>query len=105
MTVKELLERMDSRELCEWMAFYDIAPFGEERADIRQAITSCTIANAWSKQKHKVKDFIPTFTKPQEKGKRQRQTTEEMKKLLMSVATPAKQKKEKVSNGNTYANS
>lgn len=33
MTVAELLDRMSSREFSEWMAYYGIEPFGEERAD------------------------------------------------------------------------
>jgi hypothetical protein len=84
MTVKELLERMDSRELTEWRAYYNIDPWGEERADLRQAQTSAIMASAFDKKQWQVKDFMLSSTKRTHKtGKRQ--TTEEMKALLMSI--------------------
>lgn len=46
MTVRELLDRIDSREMSEWMAYYRIEPFGEMRADLRQQSICATIANA-----------------------------------------------------------
>ena len=44
-TVRELLIRIDARELAEWQAYYRLEPFGEERADWRQAQTTAVIAN------------------------------------------------------------
>ena len=47
MTVSELGDRMSSRELsAKWRAFYQIEPFGDERADLRQTMTTsrCTTA-------------------------------------------------------------
>ena len=76
-----MLSRIDSRELSEWMAYYSIEPFGEWRADLRQAITSMVIANANRSKKqrtYKVKDFMP-FDKPR---KRKQQTPEEMQAML-----------------------
>lgn len=59
MTVAELLERMSSREFSEWMAYAGIEPFGEERADLRQAMTTSAIHNSVQAQaKH------PKWTKP-----------------------------------------
>lgn len=45
MTVRELLARMNSRELAEWMAYYRLEPFGELRADVRAGMVASTIAN------------------------------------------------------------
>lgn len=64
MTVAELLDRMSSREFSEWMAFYSIEPFGEERADLRQALTTSAVANMHQAQTKKPKwttpkDFMP----------------------------------------------
>jgi len=62
------------------MAYYSIEPFGEQRADWRQAITSMILANANRGKKgrsYKVKDFMLT-----DKKKRRQQTPEEMQKLL-----------------------
>ncbi|PCI51396.1 MAG: hypothetical protein COB49_01965 [Alphaproteobacteria bacterium] len=44
-TVRELLARIDARELAEWQAYYRLEPFGEERADWRTAQTTAMIAN------------------------------------------------------------
>jgi hypothetical protein len=36
---------MSSLEFSGWMAFYNVDPWGEERADLRAALIACTIAN------------------------------------------------------------
>ena len=41
----ELLNKIDSRELSEWMAFYQLEPFGEWRDDYRAGMISATLAN------------------------------------------------------------
>ena len=46
MPVGELLTRMSSRELSEWQQFYAVEPFGEERADIRNAISAAAIVTS-----------------------------------------------------------
>lgn len=61
MTVAELGDRMSSAEFSEWMAFYSIEPFGEERADIRQALTTSAIHNSVQAQTKK-----PKWTKPED---------------------------------------
>jgi hypothetical protein len=45
MTVAELLEKISSRELAEWVAYNSIEPFGEFRQDIRIAKLWCLTAN------------------------------------------------------------
>lgn len=45
MTVEEMLERMSSRELTEWRAYWEIEPWGEERADLRVGTLSAIVAN------------------------------------------------------------
>jgi hypothetical protein len=67
MTVRELLQRMGSDELSEWMAFYQLEPFGDYRADYRSGVVASTFANA-----HRAKDagpfrpedFMPFLDKP-----------------------------------------
>lgn len=61
MTVAELLDRMSSAEFSEWMAYYTIEPFGEERADLRQALTTSAVANTLQAQTKK-----PKWTKPED---------------------------------------
>lgn len=61
MTVAELLERMSSREFSEWMIYYEIEPFGEERADWRQAMTTSAVHNNFQ-----AKAKTPKWTKPED---------------------------------------
>ncbi len=56
MPVRELLARVGSDELTEWMAFYQLEPFGDMRADLRSGVVAATFANA-----HRTKD-ARTFT-------------------------------------------
>ena len=37
MTVREMLARMDAKEFGEWMAYYNLEPFGQERDDLHAA--------------------------------------------------------------------
>ena len=73
MTVAELGERMSSAELSEWMAYDLIDPFGEERADLRQALTTSAIHNSVQAQTKKPKwthprDFMLYSEKPKPKN-------------------------------------
>jgi len=64
MTVAELLSRISSRELSEWMAYYELEPFGEERADLRAGIIAATIANVNRSKKQRAfqpAQFMPKF--------------------------------------------
>lgn len=45
-TVKELSEKINSRELTEWMAYYSIEPWGSIVEGYRDALTCATIANS-----------------------------------------------------------
>jgi hypothetical protein len=61
------------------MAFSQVEPFGEERADIRSAIIACTMANAWRGKNQKpfsISDFLPKFDPPKQ------QTIDDMKRAL-----------------------
>jgi len=87
MTVNELLSRVDSHELSEWVAYAQVEPFGEDRADLRSAIIACTFANmmaaAWGKKGHKgfkITDFLPNFEPPR------KQSLKEMENVLRRIA-------------------
>jgi hypothetical protein len=74
--VAQLLSEISSEELTEWMAYAELEPFGEERADLRSATVAAVIANANRDRKkrpqpYKVSDFMPKFD-------RQEQTEEDM---------------------------
>ena len=75
MTVNELLGRISSRELTEWMAFSQLEPFGAEAGYVGHAITASTVANVnreKGKKAYEVSDFMPTM------GKKEPQTPAEM---------------------------
>lgn len=64
MTVRELLARIDSRELAEWAAFFQLEPWGAEVEDFRAALVTAAIANAHRdprrrRQPYKPTDFMP----------------------------------------------
>ena len=69
MPVGEMLSRISSRELAEWLAYSGLAPFGDERADLRAGIIAATTANAFRKSDtppYKPQDFVPRFEPPKE---------------------------------------
>jgi hypothetical protein len=66
----EMLRRMSSKELSEWMAFYQIEPFGGDADYIGSAIVAQTVANRHrnkDEKPHITSEFIPKF-EPQEQS-------------------------------------
>ena len=45
MSVARCQQEVDSREFSEWMAYYRIDPWGEERADLRSGTICAVLAN------------------------------------------------------------
>ncbi len=56
-TVAWGLRNISSHELAEWIAEYRIEPFGEERADLREASHMALVANINRDQKKNRKGF------------------------------------------------
>lgn len=76
---------MPARELTEWMAFYSVSPFGEERADVRAGIVAAVVANTHRnpkrrKKPYEVKDFMPKW------GRREDTRETLMQKMSMIAA-------------------
>lgn len=68
MTVAELQVRISSRELTEWMAFYELEPFGSDAEYYKHGITASAVYNVHLKKGAKQispGDFIPKKKKPQ----------------------------------------
>ena len=64
MTVAELLARISSAELTEWMAFAELEPFGGDVPFLGSAIVASTVANANRKQGTKampISEFMPKW--------------------------------------------
>ena len=69
MTVREMLARFDSKELSEWMAYYELNPFGTVRDDLQAGIIASTIANVnrgKSDKSFTPSDFMPYMDKPEQ---------------------------------------
>ena len=81
MTVKEMLARMDSTELAEWMAYYGLEPFGQEREALHAGIIAATVANAnaGKGKAYQPADFMPDFD-------RKEQTADDMRAVLNKMA-------------------
>ena len=65
--VREMLTSMGSDELTEWMAYYQLEPFGDYRADYRSGVVASTFANAHRAKDagpFKPEDFMPFLDKP-----------------------------------------
>lgn len=56
-TVAELQQRMGAGEFAAWLAFYQVEPFGEVRADLRAALGATLTANAHRNAKKRKRPF------------------------------------------------
>jgi len=65
-TVKELLQRIDRQELIEWVAYNEIDPFTEDRADDRSAIIARVAAAGLLEGTFSLNDFraVPEPVEP-----------------------------------------
>jgi len=82
-TVGELLGRISSRELSEWMAYYELEPWGTVPADYRAGIVAAVTANANRDPKRQRRpfapqDFMPVWSRPQPR----RQSPEEQRVVI-----------------------
>lgn len=66
--VDRLASHMTVKQLRGWMAYYEIEPWGEDRADLRAGIVAATVANAYRARGPALKpgDFMPVFDKPRQ---------------------------------------
>ena len=87
MTVDEMLHRMSSRELAEWMAFSELEPFGGQQEDGRFGVIACLIASIYRGKNSPVPspgDFFASLKS--DKSERHQQTEESMKRVLFRTA-------------------
>mgnify|MGYP001573793575 CR=1 FL=1 len=67
MTVREMLQRMDSHEFAEWQAFYEVEPFGATKDDLFTARLLCFVANMFRGKDElpaEIEDFLLLAEKP-----------------------------------------
>jgi hypothetical protein len=70
-----LLRSLTSKQISDWQVYYALEPFGEDRADWRQALTSLQVNHAFGGTA-KMQDFM--LHKPE----RHRMSADEMKAAL-----------------------
>lgn len=66
MTHAEMMARISSQEINEWMAFAQLEPFGADAGYLGHAIVASTVANAnrgKGQKAMKIDDFMPKFQK------------------------------------------
>ena len=68
-TVRELLDDLDAAELQEWLAYYALDPWTEDRADLRAGVVAAVVANVNSKRgRFKPSDFMPRYGPPRKRS-------------------------------------
>ena len=66
--VDGMLNEIPMRLFLEWVAYFHVEPFGEERDDLRTGILASTMANVMStKGKSVPMDFMPFAKRPRHK--------------------------------------
>lgn len=89
MTVGEMLERMDARELDAWMLYERVEPFGDRVTQMMVAQLTALVANVVrgkGGREVKVEDLMPRF----EADKTQEMDWREMKRRMQMLTQAAK---------------
>lgn len=73
-----MLSRIPSRLFSEWMAYYSIEPWGEERADLRAGHTTAAVSNTWRSRGQPLKEATDYILGYEQEAK-QSTTLEQMK--------------------------
>jgi hypothetical protein len=62
-TIAEWQEVMSANEFADWVAYYQLNPFGPFRSDVQAATIASTVANANAAKgkKFRIQDFLPQF--------------------------------------------
>ncbi len=83
MTVRELLAKIDSRELSEWAAYYRLEPWGTEVDDYRSGVVASTIANVNRDPKQRRQPFAPEdFVPKREQPKKEEQSPDDIRRIV-----------------------
>ena len=77
----ELLTAIDSTELSEWMAFYNIEPWGAEADDLRASYAVWRLAQTWG-----CKAALDLFVPPVDPQPQPEQSPEAMKAIFAGIA-------------------
>lgn len=81
----ELEGRVTRKEINGYMAFYQLEPFGEERADLRSALQLSALGRMLNNERVSMRDMMPYTEKP-------KTTWQQDKAFLMALAKKSKNK-------------
>ncbi len=84
MSVARAQREISSAEFSEWLAYYQVEPFGEERADLRAAIIASTQASTMTNKRFKPAEFMPEY------GPKARKSPAQIRDLLRIYLETAK---------------
>ena len=89
-TLKQLYREIDSAELTEWQAYYNLEPWGEQKSDVRTGIIASTIANVNRGKNTKsfsYEDFIlkSKLELEHEARQKKKQSSKQLSKTLMGM--------------------
>ncbi len=74
---------MSSREFAEWIAYHQIEPFGEERADWRAGMIAATMANIFRDAKKRRKPYKPQDFMPKVEEKKEQTWQDQLQIVRM----------------------
>jgi len=81
-----MLREMRPYELAEWIAFFGINPWGEERADLRAGIVASTLANVNRDPKRRPEPYRATDFMPYRRVDSAAQSADLSKRILAALA-------------------
>lgn len=82
-----MLAKITWREFLEWVTFFELEPFDQEREDLRAASICAAVANSVRNHKKRPKAFVPAdFVLSFGDHKRPKQTWQEQKQIGQMMA-------------------
>jgi hypothetical protein len=91
-SVEEMLQTLSHAEYVDWLAYYSIEPFPEEREDLRHARLIAGIAEMVGGKKQNIKDFMFDFWGDPQNTKEQ--SPEEVVSKLKTIFSAFAKRKE-----------
>lgn len=85
--VEEWLNRVSSEQLAGWMAYYNLEPWGENRADLRNGVLISSINHmlVGEKSEAKPEQFVLKFGKSKKKPKQKAQSAKEQMENFAAI--------------------
>lgn len=94
--VDQMLAEMTSRQYQEWKEFYSVDPWGDQRADLRNAQLACIMANAWRGRKQAPIQLATFLLFPDEDNK---PPVGDMRQLMSRLRAQARRAGRIITNG------